>query len=183
VERPGGHHDPRLVRWHPLDLVPPLARGLDRRLHGLGAGVHGQHHLGADQPREPLGEGVQQVVLEGPRRQSQPIELGVRDRRQPGVPVPEVQRRVPGEEVQVAVSFDVADPRAVAGVQHDVERVVVRGEARATHGDDPGRLRRAPSSSTASAARRRRPRPPARQPLTTRPRATPACSTWRRRRP
>ena len=49
VEVAAGDDDLGAFLRHALDLVRPLAGDLDRRLDGLGAGVHRQHHLGAGQ--------------------------------------------------------------------------------------------------------------------------------------
>jgi hypothetical protein len=70
------------------------------------------------------------VVHEGAAGQRDPVELGVRGGDQAGMPVAEVQRRVSGQEVQVAAAVDVGDPGALGVGDHHRQRVVVvRGPA------------------------------------------------------
>ncbi len=114
-----------LVRGHALHLVAPLADHLDRRLDGLGAGVHRQRPLEAGDLAEPSEERAHLVVVEGPRGQRERVELPVGrldDRR---VPVTLVQRRVGAEHVEVAPSVDVPHPHPLPPLEHDRKRVVV----------------------------------------------------------
>ena len=101
VEVAAGHDDLRPAGGHALDPVAPLAGDLDARLHGLGAGVHGQDHLLAHQRRERGGEGGELVVVEGARGQGDALELGAGGVEQARVAVAEVRRRVRREEVEV----------------------------------------------------------------------------------
>ena len=101
-----------LVRGDPLDRVAPLARDLDRGLDGLGAGVHRQDHVLAGQGGELGAEGAELVVVERPADQGDPVELLVGRGEDLGVAVAEVQRRVAGQAVEVAVPGDVGDPGA-----------------------------------------------------------------------
>ena len=110
---------------HALDLVAPLAGGLDRRFHRLRAGVHRQHHLHARQLRELGAERAELVVLEGPADQRDPVQLPLRGRDQRGVAVAEVERRVGRQHVQVAAALGVGDPGALGLGDHDGQRVVV----------------------------------------------------------
>ena len=55
VEVAVGDDDRRAVGGHALDVVAPLAGGLDRGLDGLGARVHRQHHRAAGDERPDRG--------------------------------------------------------------------------------------------------------------------------------
>jgi hypothetical protein len=125
-----------------LHPVAPGARDLDRRLDGLGAGVHRQHHVFAAQLREPLEERAEHVVVEGAAGQRDAIELSLRGIHQHRMPVAEVDRRVRGQAVEVALAVDVGDPGAEALGDHDIERVVVVRAELADLGEVAGRLRR-----------------------------------------
>ena len=100
------------VRGHPLHLVAPLARHLDPGLDGLGAGVHRQHHLLAEELGQLRAERAELVVAERPAGQRDPVELPVGGGDEVGVPVAEVERRVAREAVEVAAALDVGDPGA-----------------------------------------------------------------------
>ena len=65
------------------------------------------------------------VVVEGPGGQRQRADLLAGPLDQPRVRVPEVEGRVAGQAVEVATSFDVGHPGALAGRQHHAQRVVV----------------------------------------------------------
>ena len=118
-------HDRRLVLRDALDLVAPLAAHLDRGLDGLGAGVHRQDHVLAGELGERLRERPELVVVERAAGQRQPAELLAGDLDQARVAVPEVERGVAREAVEVALAVDVGHPRAVAGREHHGQRVVV----------------------------------------------------------
>ena len=109
----------------PLTSVAPLAGDLDRGLDGLGAGVHRQHEVLAAQVAERGGEVGELVVHERAAGQREPVELGVRGREQARVAVAEVQRRVAGQQVEVAAAVDVGHPGALGVGDHDRQRVVV----------------------------------------------------------
>ncbi len=73
-------------------------------------------------------EVAEQVVVKRAARQCQPVQLVTCGGHDGGVAVPEVQRRVAGEAVEVTAAVDVGDPRAEAFVQDDGQRMVgVRG--------------------------------------------------------
>ncbi len=163
VEVPGADDDRRLARGHALDVVAPLARRLDRGLDGLRARVHREHEgvgpargEGPDERGERLGERVQEVVVERARRERDATELargGVDER---GVPVPEVERRVPREEVEVAATGHVGDPRPLrARDRHGQRVVVVRERAAAGAVSGPVAVERAGGAARARAAVRR----------------------------
>ena len=88
VEVSPGDDDLRLAVRHSLDLVAPFAGDLDARLDGLGTGVHRQHHLLADQGRQPLGERRESIMVEGARGQCHPLQLLAGSREQDGCPWP-----------------------------------------------------------------------------------------------
>ena len=54
-----------MILRDPLALVPPLAGDLDGSLDGLGARVHGQDHVEAEEAGGVLGEAREDVVVEG----------------------------------------------------------------------------------------------------------------------
>ena len=58
-----------------LDLVRPLPRNLDGRLHGLSAGVHGQDHVVAEGVANLLGPDGEDVVVESSRAEGQAAGL------------------------------------------------------------------------------------------------------------
>jgi hypothetical protein len=140
VEVVRGHDDLGRVERDALDLVGPLAGDLDGGLDGLGTGVHRQHHLGAGELGQLRAEGAELVVVEGARGQGEPVDLLVRGADQVGVAVPEVERGVPGEEVEVAPTVDVGDPRPLRLGDHHGERVVVVGTPLLVERDDAGGL-------------------------------------------
>ena len=119
VEVAGGDDDLGAVERDALDLVRPLAGDLDGRLDGFGAGVHRQHHLGAGQLGEVMAERAELVVVERARGERQAVELARARPEQRGVPVAEVQRRVAGQEVEIALAVDVGDPGALGRGDHD----------------------------------------------------------------
>ncbi len=130
VEVVRGHHDLRPVRGHALHPVGPLACHLQCGLHRLGAGVHRQHHLGTGELGQLAAEQPQLVVVERPGRQCHPAELFGRGADQLGMPVAEVQRRIPGQQVQMVPSLHIGHPRTLRLGDHHRQRVVVvRAEA------------------------------------------------------
>ena len=112
---------------HALDLVAPLAHGLDARFDGLGAAVHRQGHVRVGQLAQLLVEEAQLVVAEGARGQGQLRGLLLHDRDDARVAVALVDGRIGRQAVEVALAVDVPDPDALAAGQHDVERLVVGG--------------------------------------------------------
>ena len=78
VEIAATDDDLRAAGRHPLDLVTPLARRLDRGLDGLGARVHRQHPLRRADLGEAHAELAEAVVAEGAAGEGQAIELPVR---------------------------------------------------------------------------------------------------------
>ena len=83
-------------------------RGLD----GLGAGVHRQHHVLAAQLGELRAERAELVVVERAAGEGEPVELRLAAAISVRVAVAEVERRVAGQHVEVAVALDVGDPGA-----------------------------------------------------------------------
>ena len=121
---------PAVMIWaavlrHALHPVRPFAGHLDRRFDGLGAGVHRQHHLGAGQLGQFLAERPELVVVERPRGQRDLAHLLDGRGDQGRVLVAEVERRVAGEHVEVALAGHVGDPGTVGGRDHHRQRVVV----------------------------------------------------------
>src|SRR6185312_3232639 len=105
---------------------PPSPRHLDRGFDRLRARVHGDDHLHAAQPREVAAEGLQVVGAVRAAGQGQLGQLTTSGGDEAGVTVSEVQRRVGREEVQVAVTMVVLDPRSAPARQRHRQRVVVR---------------------------------------------------------
>ena len=80
----GGDDDLGPPFGHALDLVGPLARGLDRRLDRLGAGVHRQRLGHAGRFADGAQEGPEPIGVEGAARHGQPLGLlgqGANERR------------------------------------------------------------------------------------------------------
>ena len=115
----------------PLHLVRPLAGDLDRGLDRLGPGVHRKHHLGPGDLGQFATEQAELVVVERPGGQCHPLELLHGGGDQLGVPVAEIECRVAGEHVEVALTGDIGDPGALGlGNHHRQWVVVVRAPAR-----------------------------------------------------
>ena len=110
-----------------LDRVAPLSGGLQRRLHRLGAGVHGERHVHAGEVVQVLAEQGQLVVAERARRQRHALRLVEHRRHDARMAVSLVDRRVGGQAVQVALAVDVVHPHALGALDDDVERMVVVG--------------------------------------------------------
>ncbi len=110
-----------------LDLVAPFARGLDRRLDGLGAGVHRQHAVLAAERGEVARERPELVVGERAARERHAVELVAGGGDEPRVAVAEVQRRVGRQRVEVAAAAVVVDPGALGARDRHRQRVVVVG--------------------------------------------------------
>jgi hypothetical protein len=126
----GADDDLRAVRRHALDLVAPLAHGLERGLDRLGAAVHRQDLVRARQLREILVEQGELVVAERPRRERELLCLLDHGGEDPGMAVALVERGVGRQAVEVALALVVPDPHAAAAHQHHVERLVVVGPER-----------------------------------------------------
>ena len=125
VEVPVGDDDLRAIRGHALDLVPPLASGLDRGLDGLRAGVHQQRHVHLAQLSEVAQERTHLVVVERAARERDAIQLLLGRRDQLGMSVTEVQRRVRRQHVQVPSAFDIGHPATLGFGDDDGQRVIV----------------------------------------------------------
>jgi hypothetical protein len=125
VKVPAGDDHLRAVGSHALDLVAPLASRLDRGLDGLGAGVHQQRHLHPAELGQVAEERAHLIVVERAARERHPVELLLGRGDQLGMTVPEVQRRVRRQHVEVPPALDVGDPAALRLGHHDGEWVVV----------------------------------------------------------
>ena len=79
-------------------------------LHGFRAGVHGQHHLHAAQPREFLDEARQLVVAEGARGERDARGLLLKRLENARMAMALVERRVGAQAIQVALAVDVVGP-------------------------------------------------------------------------
>ncbi len=131
--------DGRGIRSHALDPVRPRARDLDAGLDRFGAGVHRKHEVLLAQPRERLGELREPVVVEGPAREREAPELLGRGGDESRMPVAEVEGRVGGQQVEVALALDIRHPRALGARDDDRKRVVVAGDVLVVGSDDADR--------------------------------------------
>src|SRR5208337_1669397 len=125
VEIVGARNDLGLIVRNALDLVPPLAGGLDRGLHSFRSGVHGQRHIEAGKLMQLLEEQRQLVVTESARSERDFVRLlhqGVQDL---GMAVALVHGGIRCEAIQILFAFHVIDPAALGAVNDDIERVVV----------------------------------------------------------
>ena len=108
-----------------LDAIAPAARGLDRGLDRLGAGVHRQRGVEPGQLAQLGEERAEPVVEIGARRHREAPRLrreGVENAR---MSVAVACRRVGAHHVDIAPAGRVPQMRALAARQHDGERLVV----------------------------------------------------------
>ena len=85
--------------------------------------------LSASEARSPA-ERAERVVVERARREREPIQLAVRARDEPGMPVTEVERAVRGQHVEVAVpSTSVTHAPSASAITTGQRVIVVRGVA------------------------------------------------------
>ena len=105
--------------------VAPLARGLDRGFHGLGAGVHGQRHLVARQVVQFLIEQRELRIAKRARGERDLAGLFDQSGEQFRVAVALVDSGIGGQAIQIALPFHVVDPDTFAALDHHVERVIV----------------------------------------------------------
>ena len=125
MEVVGADDDLGLALGNALDLVAPLARGLDGGLDRLGAGVHGQRHVEAGQLVQFLVEQRQLVVAKGARGQRDLVRLLDHGLQNLGMAVSLVDGRVGGQAIEIAIAFDVVHPDALGALDDDVERMIV----------------------------------------------------------
>ncbi len=123
----GGAEDEGLALLDALDLVGPLAGDLDGGLDGLGARVHGQHHVEAEDAADLLGPHGEHVVVEGARAEGQAAGLFGEGAHQLRVAVTLVDGAVGGQEVEVVLALGVPDVDALGAGEDDGQRVVVVG--------------------------------------------------------
>lgn len=119
--------DQSLSFGHLLDLVCPLARNLDGRLYRLSTGVHGKHHVIAEQLLHLLRPDGEDVVVECARGQGQPPSLLSEGLDQLRVTMALVHGTVCGQEVEVVLSLGIPDIDALGLGEDDGKRVVVVG--------------------------------------------------------
>ena len=116
-----------LVRRHALGLVRPFARNLYGRLDSLGASVHGQDHVEAEELGDKLSEAREDVVVKRARAQRQPRRLLRESLDQLRVAVALVDGAVGRQEVQVVLALRVPYRSARGSGEDDGQRVVVVG--------------------------------------------------------
>ena len=121
------HNDLGLSGGDTLLLIAPLARHLDRRLHRLGAGVHGQHAVIAEERTDRAGVLPEHAVVEGAAGERHARCLLLHHLHQTRVAVTLVHRAVGAEEIVVALALHVPHEHALATVQDHREGVVVVG--------------------------------------------------------
>ena len=132
-----GAEDQGLALGHLFDLVGPLPRNLDSRLDGLGARVHGQHHVVAKGLPDLLGPDGEDVIVKGPRAQRQPPYLLCERLYQLGVAVALVDGAVGRQEVDVALALRVPHVDALAAGEDDGDGVVVMSGVLILGGNGP----------------------------------------------
>src|SRR6185437_14366883 len=102
---------------------------------GLGAGVHHQGHLEAGDLVEVAEEKRKLVIAEGARGERDARGLLLHSGEDFRVAVALIDRRIGGEEVEIAAAADVRDPRAGSALDDDVEGMVVVGAVAVFEGD------------------------------------------------
>ncbi len=117
--------DLRLVLFHSLDHVAPLAHGLNGGLHRLSPGVHGKDHLFAGEIRKLFGEEGPAVVEEGSGGESNHICLILESLDNPGMPVPLVDCGVSGEHIHIAPPLGIFHPNTLSLGDNYFQGVVV----------------------------------------------------------
>src|ERR1700751_322403 len=132
----GADDDLGLPLRHALDLVTPLAHGLDRALYRLGTAVHWQHLVGAGKLCDLFVKGGQLVVVEGAGGQRQFTRLFHHSGQDLRMAVALVHRRICGEAIEITVALRIPQPDAFAARQNDAERLVVLGAKARFHRDE-----------------------------------------------
>ena len=113
----GGDDDLGASFRHALDLVGPLARRLDRRLDGLGAGVHRQRLGHAGRFADGAQERTEAVGVEGAARHREALGLLGENAHEGRMAVAEADRGVRRHHVEVAAAGGVEQPDAGAALQ------------------------------------------------------------------
>ena len=127
VEIVGADDDFGPVLRHPLNLIAPFARNLDRAFHRFGTRVHGQNLVRIGGSAEFFAEQRELVVHESPRRDSKPRRLFDQCREDAGVAVPLIDRRIGRKAIEIAAAIDIPNPNAEATGEHHIKwRVVAR---------------------------------------------------------
>jgi GNAT superfamily N-acetyltransferase len=114
-----------LVARDALRGVGPAAHGFDGALDGLGAGVHGQHHLHAAQTRQRFAERRQLVVAERARSQRYARRLVEQRLHNARMAMALVEGRVGAQAIEIAAPVDGVHPHAGGALHHHVERAIV----------------------------------------------------------
>src|SRR4029079_19458814 len=109
-----------LLERHEARAAGRLARDLERRLVGLGAGAAEEGLRAARARGKELREPEHRLRPVEGRRVPQRIEVRVRRRSDRGVPVPEAGDRDPAAEVEVRAPFVVPDAAALAADDRQV---------------------------------------------------------------
>src|SRR5579863_5473641 len=123
----GADDDLGLPVRHALDLVTPLAHGLDRALYRLGTAVHWQHLVRAGKLCDLFVKGGKLVVVEGAGGQRQLTRLFHHSGQDLRMAVALVHRGICGEAIEITVALRIPQPDAFAARQNDAERLVVLG--------------------------------------------------------
>lgn len=119
--------DDSFVFRNSLDLVSPFTGNLDTGLNGLGASVHGHHHVKAKVAGNKLGKAGEDVIVECTGAQSYSRSLVYQCSNQFGVAMALVHSGVGGEEVKVVTTFGVPDRSTLSPGKDNRKRVVVMG--------------------------------------------------------
>lgn len=119
--------DNGLIFRNALGLVSPFAGNFNSCLDGLGAGVHGHHHLKAKVASDELGEARENVIVECTGAQGYSRGLVYQCSNQLGVAVALIHSGVGGEEVKVVTAFRVPDRSTLSPGEDNRKWVVVMG--------------------------------------------------------
>ncbi len=128
VEVAGADDDVCLSPSDAFGLVAPFPCDLDGRLDRFGAGVHREHRTLAAEAGEGFGVGGESVAAEGTTGQGERLELAAGGGDQTGMLMPEVQRRVAGEKVEILPAVDVEDTASLTALEDDRQWRIVVGE-------------------------------------------------------
>ena len=125
MEVAGHDDDGAPVLGQTLDPPTPAARHLERCLNRLRAGIHRQHKVFAGQGGEITGERAELIGVERPRGERQRVQLPLRRRHEPWMPVPEVERRIAGQRIEIAPPLHIPHEGTLAAGDDDIQRAVV----------------------------------------------------------
>ena len=115
------------IACHALAAVAPATRGLDRGLHGLGAGIHGKRRVQSGSKAEFRQERAEPIVVISARRYREPASLRGQCRKNAGVRVAVACGRIRAHHIDVAATVGIPEKCASAAGQNDRQRCIVMG--------------------------------------------------------